>query len=214
TLQQAARFNPQGRDAWESLAAALEAAGRGADAAKARAQAQHLSGAPRAIAPPGASTPAPAEAPPSEFAQAVLALMQQQKPQQALDLVRRQLAAAPDDLLARSFEVRLLLAEHEFAAALKAAETALAMAPNDANVVYQRGVVKMAMNDLRGAEADLRRALVLAPRHTAAMSDLAVLLMGAGKREEARGLLEQVLRLNPGDKVAAANLEQLRKESH
>ena len=47
----------------------------------------------------------------------------------------------------------------------------------------------------------------------AAMSDLAVLLMNQGKNDEAKKLLEQVIAINPQDKTAAANLEQLRKGS-
>jgi tetratricopeptide (TPR) repeat protein len=209
-LQKSTRLYPLDRDAWEALAAAYEGAGRAADAKQARAQLQQLS-----AAPPGAVGAAPAGTPAvPAYVEAVVALMKQGKTQEALDLVRRRLAAAPDDLLAHGFEVRLLMARKEFAAALKAAEAAVAVAPRDPNTVYQRGAVKMAMNDLGGAEKDLRQALVLAPGHTAAMSDLAVLLMNAGKRDEARGLLEQVLRINPGDKVAAANLEQLKKELH
>ena len=44
------------------------------------------------------------------------------------------------------------------------------------------------------------------------MDDLAVLLMRSNRRDEARKLLQQVLQINPQDKVAAANLEQLNKE--
>jgi Flp pilus assembly protein TadD len=81
--------------------------------------------------------------------------------------------------------------------------------PANADAVYQRGAVRVALDDLAGAEADFRRALELAPEHTAAMSDLAVLLAGRGEKAEARTLLERVLALRPDDKVAKANLQGL-----
>jgi Flp pilus assembly protein TadD len=43
------------------------------------------------------------------------------------------------------------------------------------------------------------------------MNDLAVLLITQKKTDEARKLLEEVLRINPQDKTAAANLEQIKK---
>ncbi|MGB6849945.1 MAG: tetratricopeptide repeat protein, partial [Thermoanaerobaculia bacterium] len=58
-------------------------------------------------------------------------------------------------------------------------------------------------------EQDLRRAIELSPQHTAALNDLAVLLMVRGEREEARTLLERVLVLRPDDPVAAQNLQSL-----
>jgi Flp pilus assembly protein TadD len=44
------------------------------------------------------------------------------------------------------------------------------------------------------------------------MDDLAVLLLRTNKKDEARKLLQQVLQINPQDKVAAANLERLNAE--
>jgi Flp pilus assembly protein TadD len=60
------------------------------------------------------------------------------------------------------------------------------------------------------AEADFRQALVLAPDHVPAMSDLAVLLIAKGERAEAERLLERVLELRPDDPGAKANLDRLR----
>jgi Flp pilus assembly protein TadD len=71
----------------------------------------------------------------------------------------------------------------------------------------------MALGDLEGAEQDLRRTLELAPDHTAAMNDLAVLLMSAGAHAEARRLLERVLELRPEDPLARRNLERLERDS-
>jgi len=54
--------------------------------------------------------------------------------------------------------------------------------------------------------------LLLAPQHTATMSDLAVLLMETGRLSDAKALLQKVLNLNPNDPMAAANLAALNEQ--
>jgi predicted Zn-dependent protease len=212
-LQTATRLYPESEAAWNGLARALEGAGRAPDAAQAKGRAQALAAARASAAAPAAGG-GPAPAPPAlpEYAQAALSLAREGKSAQALDIVRQRLQAVPDDELARTMEVRILLGAQQNAAALNAADMAVARSPGNPDFVYLRGAVEMAMHDLAGAERDFRRAIQMAPQHLAAMSDLAVLLMNGGKRDEARSLLEKVLTLNPQDKTAAANLEQLRKE--
>ena len=104
---------------------------------------------------------------------------------------------------------RILLVLNRAAEALPHAEAAAALAPGNADALYQRGAVRLALGDAAAAEADFRAALSAAPEHTATMSDLAVLLMARGQRDEARRLLERVLELRPGDAMALANLERL-----
>ncbi len=219
-LQKATKLRPQDEPTWQALSRAFEAAGRGAEAAQAREQAQTLAAArARALAPsapPGAAPAGEAAAAASgpalpAYASTAMSLAQQGRTQQALDIIRQRLQAAPDDELAHTLQVRLLLSQQQNAAALNAADAAVVSAPGNPDFVYLRGAVEMAMHDLQGAERDFRRTLQMQPRHTAAMSDLAVLLMESGKNDEARKLLEQVLAINPQDKNAAANLEQLRK---
>ena len=109
--------------------------------------------------------------------------------------------------------MRILLSQKKSQDALKAAEAALKTNPNNPDYIYLRGAVEMSLQRYSAAETDLRKALELSPRHTGAMSDLAVLLMNVNKKDEARRLLEQVLQINPQDKNAAANLERLKSES-
>ncbi len=231
-FQKATRLNPQSRDAWNALAGALDAAGKKAEAAQARQQAAKLAAAPAgkpaattAAAAPvggggasaaGAAKP-PAAAPPGPpkpaWAQRALDLLAQQQPQQALEVVRKQLAAHPRDMLAHTMQIQVLLVTRQFPAAVEAAKKAVALDPKNANLVYQLGAAEMGANDLAAAERDLRKALSLSPQHTAAMNDLAVLLMNSGKRDEAKKLLEQVLRLHPDDQTAKGNLDQLRRDT-
>jgi len=231
-LQKATKLNPQSREAWNALAVGLDAAGKKAEAAQARQQAAKLAAAPAskpaataaaagAAGGGGASAAeaarpavaAPAGPPKPAWAQRALDLLAQQQPQQALEVVRKQLAANPNDLLAHTLQIQVLLMTRQFPAAVEAAKQAVAIDPKNANLVYQLGAAEMGANELVAAERDLRKALSLAPQHTAAMNDLAVLLMNAGKRDEAKKLLEQVLRLHPDDKTAKGNLDQLRRDS-
>ena len=70
------------------------------------------------------------------------------------------------------------------------------------------GAVKIGLGRHDEAEGDLRQALVLAKDHTAAMSDLAVLLASTGRPDEARRLLDDLLEIRPDDGMAL----QLRRE--
>jgi Flp pilus assembly protein TadD len=228
-FEKATRFHPQSRDAWTGLAQALTASGRKDEAQQAAARAEELARAAAAPRPARPSTPAleepaaPGQGAPSGAAaapaapalsanlQEAMSLMSQGQNEAALAAVQREVAASPSDLRARALQVRLLLALKRGPEALQAADAALALQPENPDLVYQRGAAQMATRNLAGAEADLRRAIELAPRHTAAMNDLAVLLISQKKTDEARKLLEEVLRLNPQDRTAAANLEQIKK---
>lgn len=206
-------------DAWKGLARALDAAGRKAEAQKALAQAAQAAKPPArpnaaaAVAP--ASGPAPsipaAEQPLSPGLQNAVQLMSQGQNQQALTAVRQEIVVSKDPR-ARMIEVRILLALKRPPEALKAAEVALTTDPKNPDFLYLRGASEMALQNFSAAEQDLRKVLQIAPQHLPAMDDLAVLLLQANKKEEARKLLVQVLQINPQDKLAAANLERLNLE--
>ena len=220
--QKATVYIPRGTDAWKGLARALDAAGRKAEAQKALAQvtaiantpARQAAAAPPPSLPPSAPAPAgaPQEKPLSEGLQKAVQLMGQGQLEPALTAVRQEIAVNKDPR-ARMIEVRILLALRRPEDALKAAETALAIDPVNADYVYLKGASEMALQRFSSAEQDLRKALQLQPRHLPAMDDLAVLLLRANKKDEARKLLQQVLRINPQDKVAAANLAKLDGEA-
>ncbi len=224
--QKSTGYYPGNPETWKGLARALDAAGRKPEAQKALAQAAEAAKPPvrpAATAPP-AGTPKPAPANPAAAAPAAAAeppmspglqkameLMGQGKPEPALAAVRQEAAVSKDPRV-RLMEVRILLSLKRPEEALKAAEAALATAPNSPDYLYLRGVSHMALQHLSSAEQDFRKALLLQPRHLPAMDDLAVLLLRTNKKDEARKLLQQVLQINPQDKVAAANLEKLNAE--
>jgi predicted Zn-dependent protease len=217
--QKATVYNPRGADAWKALARALDAAGRKDEAQKALAQAATVANAParqpaqaQQAAAPARSAPAaaggPQEQPVSPGLQKALDLMGQGQLEPALTAVRQEMAVSKDPR-ARLIEVRILLALRRPEEALKSADAALATDPANADYVYLRGASEMALQKFGSAEQDLRKALQLQPRHLPAMDDLAVLLLRANKKEEARKLLQQVLQINPQDQLAAANLKKL-----
>lgn len=214
--QKSTGYYPRNAEAWKGLARALDAAGRKPEAQKALAQAAELSKAPAAApAAPSPATAAPAaaaEQPVSPGLQKAVQLMGQGQLEPALTAARQEIAASKDPR-ARMLEGRLLLGLKRPEEALKAAEAALATAPNNPDYIYLRGVSQMALQHLSSAEEDFRKTLQLQPRHLPAMDDLAVLLLRTNKKDEARKLLQQVLQINPQDKVAAANLERLNAEA-
>ena len=222
-LDKAARYNPRNPEAWKTLARGLDAAGRPAEARRALAQAEEAAKppAPRtANAAPGAAAAGPAAAPPAAPAeqplspglQNALRLLSQGQLDGALVAVRQEIGTSKDPR-ARLVEVRILLSQKKPEEALKSAEAALRTDPNNPDYIYLRGAVEMSLQRLSSAEQDLRKALQLSPRHTGAMNDLAVLLMTVNKKAEAKSLLEQVLKINPQDQMAAANLERLNSEA-
>jgi Flp pilus assembly protein TadD len=178
--------------------------------------------APTAPAAPAPSAPAAANARPaapappatslSKDMQEALRLATAGQDEQALAAVRRELAASPGNLQVRKLETHLLLRLNRVQEARKSNDDAVALAPEDPDVIYQRGAIEMSQRNVVAAERDLRRVIQLSPGHTAAMNDLAVLLLSQNKKKEAQEMLQRVLQLNPQDKVAAANLQRITAE--
>jgi tetratricopeptide (TPR) repeat protein len=220
-LEKSTRYYPRNPEAWKSLARAYEAAGRGDDAAKALTMAEEAArppvrqaaqqpAQPAAPAAPAAAAPAaPALPPPSEALQNAIRLMSQNQASQALVIAKQEYGITKDPR-ALIVEVQALLSLKREEEALQAAEAALKTAPENPDFLYLRGVSQMGLHRWSAAEADLRKVIQLQPRHVAAMNDLAVLLINVDKKAEAQRLLEQVLQINPQDRMAAANLERLK----
>lgn len=218
-LEKATRLYPSSREAWEVYAEALTAAGRAQDAAAARQKAKEIADAAAArpnTAPAAAvQAPAAAQAPAGQALSPNLseALRQMAAGQndKALEVVRKEVAAAPTNARARALEVQLLLRMQRFQDGLKAAEAAVASDPKNPDFLYLRGASQIALQHVTEAEKDLRRTLEMSPQHIGAMNDLAVVMMLQKKPSEAQKLLEKVLALNPNDATAKASLENLKK---
>jgi tetratricopeptide (TPR) repeat protein len=208
-LERAILLLPDDLQAWQSFGQALMGAGRREDAQKALARFSELSAAQAAKA---TATTAEVPLPGSPQLREAMKLMELGHYEKALETARAEAARAPDDLWARVLVVRNLLLLERKEEALGVAEETFRLAPDNPDVVYQRGVVRLALRKLDEAEGDLRRALQLAPTHVPALNDLAVLLMTRGNFGEARGLLERVLQIKPDDAMAARNLQKVKEK--
>lgn len=212
-LTRATELRPDDRGAWQGLGQALAALGRDEDAREAMERFDRLA---RTEPPPGLGDIQAEGGPEDPTGQALreaIRLLREDRGEEALDVLRREIEIRPEDVRPRLLEARILLALGSPEAALEAVERAVKMAPNSADAHYQRGAVQMALHHSGQAEAELRRALELSPEHTAAMADLGVLLMAQGKNYEARRLFERILELRPGDPVATRHLETLNAQS-
>lgn len=203
-LERAARLNPASLDAWRALAEAATSAGDAEKAKGARLQVDRLAEAERqALQAVDAAGGGGANLKP------VLDALVAGEQEKALELAQAEGRRVPDDPRPRFVAVRLLVASNRMSEAQQETEALVAQFPGNADAIYQRGTLRMSSGDSRGAEQDLRQALALRPQHTAAMNDLAVLLMTQKNFTEARALLEKVVAANPNDTLAAQNLKSL-----
>jgi tetratricopeptide (TPR) repeat protein len=216
-LERSTRLLPTSVMAWQSLAGALTAAGRTAEAGQAQSKAQELIAARQTVeqklaAAAAAESAAPAGAPSvpamSGPAAQAMQLLQSGKVDEALAAARKGSQAEPKNVELRAVEVRALLLMKRWQDALTAGEAAVKAAPQESGAFYLRGAAKMALHD-PGAEQDFRQALKLAPQNVAAMNDLGVLLSLQGKNAEARQLFQKALALQPDNLLAARGLKQL-----
>ena len=132
----------------------------------------------------------------------------------ALELLAREIAlgeatSAGSTRTLRLLEARTLAQVGRIDQAYERAKVLAEETPDDADALYLRGAVQIGRGQLGPAEVDLRRALELAPGHTAALSDLAALLVHLGRPGEARTLFEEVLERRPGDPLATEGLRRL-----
>jgi protein O-GlcNAc transferase len=93
--------------------------------------------------------------------------------------------------------------------ALAALRRASAIAPQDASILHQTGVVYLSQGDLPAALNSLRNADSLEPNNATIKACLADVLFHQGKNEEARALAEESLALNPSEAVAKTVIEKL-----
>lgn len=206
-LKRAVALNPVSLPGWQTLAEAAQAIGDKETADAARKQADQLAEAARQSL--GTNTAQDADDPNLAHMGPVMDALLAGEPEQALRLVRAEQARVPGDPRPHLLEVRILLSLNREDEAVRAAETAVTRYPKLPDALYQRGVLRLQRGDSKGAEQDLRKALELAPNHTAVLNDLAVLLMTQKQFGEARRLLEKVLAINPQDALAQKNLKAI-----
>ncbi len=208
-LTRATQLSPDDIQAWQLLGRAQLAAGQREEATQSMAKFQQLQNAQKPNTEQSNETERDFSDPTRRNLAAARKLIAAGHGEEALVLIRREITLQPKDPRPRAEEVATLIASKRPEEALKSAEAGLAAVPGNPDFLYLRGVARMAVKDLPGAEQDFRQALKVRPDHVAAMSDLAVLLTAGGKKDEARQLLQKVLKIKPGDPAATANLKSL-----
>jgi tetratricopeptide (TPR) repeat protein len=128
-----------------------------------------------------------------------VALRSLDAPAEALAVLRRGLAIAPnDDQLWLQFG-KASLALDDGEAALDAFERAARLAPGNGAVLQELAANWRSLEQPDRAEGALRRVLAVAPGNAKARSDLAAAIMEQGRAEEGLAMLEPALPLLPKD---------------
>jgi tetratricopeptide (TPR) repeat protein len=107
------------------------------------------------------------------------------EPEISTALYERRLAAAPDDVDSYRLLAAAYLAGHQYEKAKRVIEIGLALAPNDAQLIENRGDVRAGTGDPDGALADWRRSLELDPEQLSSVYSSACLLEREGRLTEA-----------------------------
>jgi len=207
-LEAATRLDPGNKQSWHQLGQAYAATGRVDEAQAALARFQEIVKQEVPAAMSEVELEKNLEDPTGRELRDAMKLQADGRTAEALAVIRQEMELAPDDPRPVLLESRFLMFDQQLDEALAAAERALQLAPSP-DAFYQRGSVLLAMQRVDEAEASFRQALELMPEHTATLNDYAVLLMGLGRNDEARQMLERALEIRPDDALAAANLESL-----
>jgi len=198
-LEAAARLQPDDVENWQSLGEAFEAAGRSADAARARARA--LSGASVASEPD-----------PTGLAVVRAMEIAREQPQEALVQLHYAHLEAPGDPRPTLIASRLLLSLGRPEDALAAIEKTAEAGPLLMDTVHQKGAVLQALGRAEEAAELFGRVLDQDPGHLPTLNDFAVLLIDLGRTEEAKSLVDRALEIDPNDPATRFNLRRLEQQ--
>lgn len=126
-----------------------------------------------------------------------LELYGMERREEALALLDRRLAEAPDDPGAWTARARCLTALDRQAEGLDAADQALRLVPDFADGHFMRGFALRGMNRLPEAEQSQREAIRLAPERWGPRAQRAEMLIFVGTKEEALQEAQEAVRLGP-----------------
>ncbi|RUM96041.1 tetratricopeptide repeat protein [Pseudaminobacter arsenicus] len=108
------------------------------------------------------------------------------------------MAQAPTQDIARSVKDAMDAREsYDYDRALALLDAAIAAAPDYAEVWNQRAFIRFLKEDFDGALIDIEKTLTLEPRHFAALSGRALVLMRQGRMELAQQALREAVAIHP-----------------
>ncbi len=112
---------------------------------------------------------------------------------------RRGLALNPDDAELALNLAGLLIERQQWAEALQLLQGALTQMPDNPEILNNLGLARAGLGQREQAEAAYRAALARDPRSVKIYNNLVKTLLEAGRRDAARDVVEQGLRLLPAD---------------
>lgn len=88
-------------------------------------------------------------------------------------------------------------------------DRSLALQPNSATALVNRGTVALTQQDLDGAQGFFEKAIAADPNFVAAYANLGLVYGQQGQLQQARSMFERVIALEPNDQRARAMLSQI-----
>ncbi|MBP0616345.1 FecR domain-containing protein [Jiella mangrovi] len=105
---------------------------------------------------------------------------------------------------------KLAMLAGDFETARKATEQGYALDPSDPEVLSARAYYRAnAVYDLKGAIADIKKGLAVAPGNTSLLNDYALALADRGAEKEAEAALLRAIEIEPEDPINRSNLAML-----
>lgn len=101
-----------------------------------------------------------------------------------------------------------MLGQGAFSEAAACYHSALEASPQYADVRCKYGQVLAELDDLAGAEAQLREALTINPRYAEACAQMGIVLKRQGKAEESKEWFAKTLQLNPHHPIASMEVSR------
>jgi tetratricopeptide (TPR) repeat protein len=134
------------------------------------------------------------------------ALMAQGRMNEAVQAAEKASAAEPQRNDLKLFVAKLYVRADRYGDAVNVYHSLLDKDPKNATLLFQLAETERRKGDINGAMDDLRRCSQSAPNDTGCLVQLGMLLESTGKRDQAKPIWEQVLKIQPDSPVALNNL--------
>lgn len=126
--------------------------------------------------------------------------------------VEAAVAAEPERRDLRLAVGNLYVRAERYEDAVKQFQMLLEKDPNSADLLFRLGEAERRKGDLNGAADVFRRCSQAAPNSTVCPLELGLLLDATGRRDQAKPIYEQILKVNPDQAVALNNLAYIKAE--
>ena len=140
------------------------------------------------------------------------ALVSQGRMNDAISEVKKALQREPDRNDVKLFLAHLDVRAEHYDEAIGIYTTLLQREPKSPTLLFQLGETQRRKGDLNPAIESFRRCSQEAPNDTRCLMELGLLMDGTGKREQAKPIYEQILKIEPDHPVALNNLAFIKAE--